>query len=314
MADDAAEEAFIKAMQNQDQAGVQGVVGAGSQQQADSDSDDEYDPAPAVQVDLLATGAQDISVPSPSVRVKHEALLSPSMSQVMASSYANTTHQDLPDTNTPNQSRSISPDSSQPGNDSAATAAKGGAPPELPATDANVVHTNAIKDELANGDKLDQASHTATSTLPDSISTPNVLLQNDVPDRPSAEAVHNGVGPLNSATLPSLSNSAAVAQGNAPTEPQKSQSATQAEDASASKATTSPTTALPKTRLPHDRVGILEDRIKEDPRGDLDAWVSLIDEHRRRGKIEEARNVFERFFGVFPWAVSFGSHAGIITR
>jgi cleavage stimulation factor subunit 3 len=63
-------------------------------------------------------------------------------------------------------------------------------------------------------------------------------------------------------------------------------------------------TSLPKARLPHDRVGILEDRIKEDPRGDLDAWLSLISEHRKRNKLDDARVVYERFFKVFPSAVS----------
>lgn len=68
--------------------------------------------------------------------------------------------------------------------------------------------------------------------------------------------------------------------------------------------TTSATGAgLPKARLPHDRVGILEDRIKEDPRGDLDAWLSLITEHRKRNKLDDARAVYDRFFKVFPMAV-----------
>ena len=62
--------------------------------------------------------------------------------------------------------------------------------------------------------------------------------------------------------------------------------------------------SLPRARLPHDRVGLLEDRIKEDPRGDIDAWTSLIAEHRRRGKLDDARKVYERFFVVFPSAVS----------
>ncbi|KAI9830215.1 MAG: mRNA 3'-end-processing protein rna14 [Phylliscum demangeonii] len=57
-----------------------------------------------------------------------------------------------------------------------------------------------------------------------------------------------------------------------------------------------------KARLPHDRVGILEDRIKEDPRGDLDAWLALINEHRKRNRIQDARSVYERFFRVFPMA------------
>jgi cleavage stimulation factor subunit 3 len=61
--------------------------------------------------------------------------------------------------------------------------------------------------------------------------------------------------------------------------------------------------SLPKARLPQDRVGILEDRIAEDPRGDMDAWLSLITEHQKRNKFDEARAVYERFFKVFPQAV-----------
>ncbi|KAH0537258.1 mRNA 3'-end-processing protein rna14 [Glutinoglossum americanum] len=61
-------------------------------------------------------------------------------------------------------------------------------------------------------------------------------------------------------------------------------------------------TVAPKARLPHDRVGILEDRIKEDPKGDMEAWLALIHEHRKRNKMEEARKVYERFFKVFPMA------------
>jgi cleavage stimulation factor subunit 3 len=62
--------------------------------------------------------------------------------------------------------------------------------------------------------------------------------------------------------------------------------------------------SVPKARLPHDKTGILEDRIKEDPRGDLDAWLSLISEYRKRNKLDDARAVYDRFFKVFPQAVS----------
>ena len=62
--------------------------------------------------------------------------------------------------------------------------------------------------------------------------------------------------------------------------------------------------APPKARLPNDRTGILEDRIKEDPRGDLEAWFSLITEHRNRNKLDDARSVYERFFKILPQAVS----------
>ena len=61
--------------------------------------------------------------------------------------------------------------------------------------------------------------------------------------------------------------------------------------------------ALPKPRLPHDKLGMLEDRIKDDPRGDIDAWLGLIDEHKKRAKLEDARSTFERFLAVYPFAV-----------
>ncbi|OAT07053.1 mRNA 3'-end-processing protein rna14 [Blastomyces gilchristii SLH14081] len=60
--------------------------------------------------------------------------------------------------------------------------------------------------------------------------------------------------------------------------------------------------AAPRGRLPHDRVGILEDRIQADPRGDTDAWLELINEHRSRNKLDSAREVYERFFKIFPSA------------
>lgn len=65
--------------------------------------------------------------------------------------------------------------------------------------------------------------------------------------------------------------------------------------------------SAPRGRLPHDRVGILEDRIQEDPRGDTAAWMELISEHRSRNRIDNAREAYERFLKVFPFAVSISS-------
>ncbi len=60
---------------------------------------------------------------------------------------------------------------------------------------------------------------------------------------------------------------------------------------------------FPKSRLAHDVVGILEDRIKDDPRGDLDAYLELIDEFKNRTKQEDVRRVYEEFLKIFPFAV-----------
>lgn len=65
-----------------------------------------------------------------------------------------------------------------------------------------------------------------------------------------------------------------------------------------------PDSPFSKGRLSHDRVGILQDRIDEDPRGDLSAWLELIAEHRARNRLDSAREVYERFLKEFPMAVS----------
>ncbi|KAI0554791.1 hypothetical protein F4679DRAFT_524924 [Xylaria curta] len=57
-----------------------------------------------------------------------------------------------------------------------------------------------------------------------------------------------------------------------------------------------------KSRLPTDVVGMLEDRIKEDPKGDVEAWFALLEEQKRRHKIEDTRSTYERFLEIFPQA------------
>lgn len=60
---------------------------------------------------------------------------------------------------------------------------------------------------------------------------------------------------------------------------------------------------VPKSRLAHDVVGILEDRIKDDPRGDTTAWLNLIEEYKARNKDDLVRETYERYLEVFPLAV-----------
>jgi len=59
------------------------------------------------------------------------------------------------------------------------------------------------------------------------------------------------------------------------------------------------------TRDPNDTVGILEDRIQEDPRGDVEAWLALLHEHQSHDRFDHVRNVYTRFFQHFPTAVSY---------
>lgn len=56
-------------------------------------------------------------------------------------------------------------------------------------------------------------------------------------------------------------------------------------------------------RLPHDKVGQLEDRIKDDPKADTEAWKTLIHHYREKGQIDSVRKVYGRFLEVFPTAV-----------
>ena len=132
---------------------------------------------------------------------------------------------------------------------------------------------------------------TAQQTMPSSSAQdqalPGVSSSVAVPEIPLAASVPSGGTPVPDSTkkaLPSHVDVASARQSTAPATPVSA--------------------SLPKARLPQDRVGLLEDRIADDPRGDIEAWLGLIEEHRRRHKHDDARAAFERFFKVFPSAVS----------
>lgn len=149
-------------------------------------------------------------------------------------------------------------------------------------------------------DVVDPASSTSINNSED------VLLQNDVQDQSAPAAFQNGVSssvPNLSAVPPAAGVASPVDTAAKPAQPLSAPQIAEPLSAATDQAVT-PSIAIPKVRLPHDRVGILEDRIKEDPRGDLEAWQNLVGEHRKRGKIEDARKVYERFIAVFPSAVS----------
>lgn len=61
-------------------------------------------------------------------------------------------------------------------------------------------------------------------------------------------------------------------------------------------------TATPMASL--DPVTLFEARIKEDPRGDMDAWVNLIAEHRRNNRLDDVRKIYNQFLENFPQSVS----------
>ncbi|KAI9370099.1 hypothetical protein BJX61DRAFT_544953 [Aspergillus egyptiacus] len=129
-------------------------------------------------------------------------------------------------------------------------------------------------------------------------STPDVSLDEAAQDSASAKNVP--ISSLSSVPVASKNDGSTPLGQNL----YNSRTSLQAENLRES-ATATPTPESPsvsKGRLPHDRVGILEDRIREDPRGDIPAWLELINEHRGRNRIDSAREVYERFFKAFPFS------------
>ncbi|KAK8175072.1 half-A-TPR repeat-containing protein [Phyllosticta citrichinensis] len=141
-------------------------------------------------------------------------------------------------------------------------------------------------------------SQTPVNALPSSSS--NVPIQNAsaAQDQTGVSGVSNGAsnGASHTATDPTSTDS--------PSNVNQSQQAQATAAASAPGNGAPATTFAPSTtaRLPQDRIGILEDRVAEDPRGDIDSWLNLIGEYWRRDKLEEARATYQRFFKIFPTA------------
>ncbi|KAF2815523.1 uncharacterized protein BDZ99DRAFT_550397 [Mytilinidion resinicola] len=136
-------------------------------------------------------------------------------------------------------------------------------------------------------------SSTPSNTLPKT----NVHIHSASQDQGGSGAHSTGL----SDPAPSLASVVPVAAVSAH-ENQKSPPVASTPVPEATPAPQAAASSQPQARLPLDRIGILEDRIKEDPRGDMDAWLSLISEYRKRNKFDEVRAVYDRFFKVFPTA------------
>ncbi|SLM36528.1 cfia complex component [Lasallia pustulata] len=154
-----------------------------------------------------------------------------------------------------------------------------------------------------DGDNMGSVQHSVSHTPISQLST-DVSIPNAAQDKGASGLLQNGGADTvpNSATV--LPETGAAAQENNNNQPSQTLPASQVDvpQASTTEAIATPISAAPRARLPHDRIGILEDRIRDDPRGDMDAWLSLINEHKRRSKLDDARQVYERFFTVFPSA------------
>jgi cleavage stimulation factor subunit 3 len=172
---------------------------------------------------------------------------------------------------------------------------------EVPAVSS---HTQAAGSAMLNANGVSSPQRSLNNTPSNTLAPPNVPLHS------AQDLGQSGVVPSPSVTINAAASIQSPAVPNGGGTPVPDITKTGAPDllsAASARPSTAPTpvpASLPKQRLPQDRIGILEDRVAEDPRGDIEAWQSLIEEHRRRHKIDDARAVYERFFKVFPTAVS----------
>ena len=301
-----AEAAFLSSMlAAHESAGGYQMDGGASGQRAESISSDEYDPSQTVQTETLpasnvhstsnypplhetlSTASETPLRPTstsaaPALR-DASASLSRSMSRASSEtsdSIAITTNQQEPNHSVPK--KTVQGDEAAESGENAATGQGGSSLLQNLGSSLNVStnHVSADNVPIQKGVQAQKHSDSVPNGVTDTV--PNLAAV--IPDTEASSHSDSTVKP--SETLPTPS----VVDTRPPT---KEEAAT-------------PISAAPKARLPHDKVGILEDRIKEDPRGDLDAWQNLINEHKKRGKLDDARNVYERFLIVFPSAVRFG--------
>ena len=144
----------------------------------------------------------------------------------------------------------------------------------------SLVLPTSVSDDASNSEVQAQAPQ---DSIP-SISAPVV-------QSPTEEGKHQAQ-PVPSATISAIQSATATPQ------PPSNAVAPPPAQSSGSVPPT-PTT----NRLPHDKVGQLEDRIKEDPKADTNAWWSLVQHYREKGQLDNARKVYERFVEVFPTTV-----------
>ncbi|KAI4255224.1 MAG: hypothetical protein L6R42_006835 [Xanthoria sp. 1 TBL-2021] len=302
MADMSAEDAFLQSMKDQKDAeeAVQYEADGAGGKQTESISSDEYDPAQAVPDAFSPYPAQDNLPPLGAVN-QPNALQSPGLpsnGQVAATGLKDQAV-DEDDGRSQSRSMSNSSSSSSPVNIQVANV------PSKVDTPTGALAEGNGSDDAGSAEQAPKASAVTSSDLDHSTTTETLPSQDDVSIESLLVAVPNGVSQTfseSSALLPESGREgqAASVADAAPVPPAPESSETKGTGTDVNKATSG--SALPKARLPHDKIGILEDRTREDPRGDMDAWLELISEYRKRNKIQEARATYERFFLVFPAA------------
>ena len=303
-----AEAAFLSSMlAANDYAGEYQMGGDASGQRAQSISSDEYDPSQTVQTETLpASTVQSTSNNPPS----HEPL--PNAPGTPLNPTSTSAAPDLREASA-SLSRSMSRASSETSDNIAITTSQQLTSKALPSKPARGGEATLLgKETIGEGgsSSLLPRSGSSLNVSTNHVSADNVPIQNGVQERKHPDSVPNGVTdtvPNLAAVIPDTGASSHSDSTVKPWETLPAPSVLEARPSTREEAAT-PMTATPKARLPHDKIGILEDRIKEDPRGDLDAWQTLINEHKKRAKLEDARNAYERFLTVFPSAVCGGTY------
>ena len=288
-------------MMGDEETGKHTAGGEASGNQATASSD-EYDPSQAVQIDSSRSDAQsfppDTAVPN----------------TLPNTTSAPTNH--VPprkgpfedDSDRQSLSRSMSRASSQSSHAIETTAA----PEQMQGVDKDDEKSrNEILPDaggisnVAQPSSLNPISDSTSNVSSNAVASNHVSVQNSVQDQSSSHAVENGV----TKTVPNLAavipDTGASAHDEATLKPSETLPAPSMAGTTSptQKVPSTPATAVPRARLPNDTIGLLEDRIKEDPRGDLEAWLNLIAEQKKRGKHDDARAAYERFLTAFPSAV-----------
>lgn len=301
MADE--ETAFLNSMlaANEFAGGYQMDEGA-SGQRAESISSDEYDPSQTVQTETLPASTVHSTVNYPLV---HEIVSTASDTPL---NLASTSAAPAPREASASLSRSMSRASSETSDSIAITTNQQEPSQTFPHKSAQGGEATKQGKDAAMGQgssSLLQGSGSSLNISTNHVPADNVPIQKGVHEQKRSDSVQNGV----TNTIPNLAavipDTGASSHSDSTVKPSETLPAPSVVDTrqSTKEHAATPISVAPKARLPHDKIGILEDRIKEDPRGDLDAWQILINEHKKRGKLEDARNVYERFLVVFPSAV-----------
>ena len=302
MADE--ETAFLSSMlaANESAAGGYQMGGGASGQRAESISSDEYDPSQTVQTETLPAS---IVHSTPTYPPLHETLSTASDTPLNPTSASAAPA--LREASA-SLSRSMSRASSETSDSIAITADQRALNHTLPNESAQGGEATIPGKDTSmrqGGSSLLQWSGSSVNVSTNHVSADNVPIQKGAQVQMHSDNLQNGVTdtvPNLAAVIPDTGASSHSDSTVKPTETLPAPSAIDKRPSVREEAAT-PVSAAPKARLPHDKIGILEDRTKEDPQGDLDAWLSLINEHKKRGKLEDARSVYERFLVVFPSAV-----------